>query len=124
VPFSDNSFDRLIASHVLEHIHHPEIALHEWSRIVKPSGIISIALPCDPGIAWRLGRYISSSKRAKINGVNEWGLFTALEHVNSIDKLIIMLRFFFGKEKECFWPFFVKSMDLNLFYVVHFHNEK
>jgi len=33
LPFPDNHFDRLIASHVLEHIYHPENALKKWNRI-------------------------------------------------------------------------------------------
>ncbi|MDR3235437.1 MAG: class I SAM-dependent methyltransferase [Prevotellaceae bacterium] len=124
LPFSDNEFDRLIAVHVLEHIYHPEKALREWSRVVKNEGIISILLPCDPGIAWRLGRYISSQHRAHKNGVNEWDLFVALEHVNSINGLMAMIRYFFEEKEEKFWPFFTKSMDMNLFYAVHIQNKK
>jgi ubiquinone/menaquinone biosynthesis C-methylase UbiE len=124
LPFSDNTFDRLIASHVLEHIYHPEKALKDWSRVVKNGGIITIALPCDPGIAWRLGRNTSSKHRASKNGVSEWGLFVALEHVNSIDKLISMIQYFFNNREEKYWPLHIKSMDLNLFYTVHIQNNK
>ena len=47
--YPDDSFDRLIATHVLEHLPNPVSVLSEWNRVVRPDGIISIVLPCDPG---------------------------------------------------------------------------
>jgi len=35
LPFADNSFDFLYASHVLEHFSNPEIVLREWLRVAK-----------------------------------------------------------------------------------------
>jgi ubiquinone/menaquinone biosynthesis C-methylase UbiE len=124
LPFQDNEFDRLVSLHVLEHIHHPEIALSEWSRVVKNNGIISILLPCDPGAPWRFGRYVSSRRRAEKTGMVEYDLFIALEHVNSINNLIAMIRYFFETREEKFWPFNIKTTDINLLYAVHIHNIK
>jgi SAM-dependent methyltransferase len=125
LPFPDNEFDRLVASHVLEHIHHPEMVLKEWSRVVKAGGVISIALPCDPGVAWRFGRYAYSRRAVGLkNGVSEYDLFVALEHVNAINGLMAMIQYFFDKRAETFWPFRIKLIDLNLFYIVHIINEK
>jgi ubiquinone/menaquinone biosynthesis C-methylase UbiE len=122
--FGNNVFDRLIATNVLEHIVHPEKALQEWSRIVKNGGIISIVLPCDPGIAWRLGRSILSRQKAKKAGITDWMMVVALEHVNAIDKLISMIRYFWDDIDEYFWPFIIPSIDINLFYIVHIINTK
>lgn len=33
--YEDNSFDRLIATHVLEHVYQPHPVLKEWRRVVK-----------------------------------------------------------------------------------------
>ena len=41
-------FDRLIAAHVLEHLPRPHEVLKEWARVVKPGGIISLVLACNP----------------------------------------------------------------------------
>jgi predicted SAM-dependent methyltransferase len=44
---SDSSVDLIYASHVLEHTgrHEYEKALNEWFRVLKPSGILRIAVP-------------------------------------------------------------------------------
>src|SRR4051812_5693705 len=41
----DNSYDFLLASHVLEHIANPLKALKEWRRIVRPAGTIILVVP-------------------------------------------------------------------------------
>ena len=58
----DNTFDRIIISHTLEHIHNPENFINEMLRVLKNDGYISIALPCDNGILWRLGRFLLQKK--------------------------------------------------------------
>ncbi len=45
LPFQDNTFDRIIASEVLEHIHNDEDALDELFRVLKPDGILAITVP-------------------------------------------------------------------------------
>ena len=50
-------FDRIIISHVLEHIPNPEPFLDQMFYILKKGGILSIALPSDPGLLWRFGRF-------------------------------------------------------------------
>jgi methionine biosynthesis protein MetW len=44
-PFADNTFDAVTMSCLLEHIMHPEHALLEARRVVKPSGKIVITIP-------------------------------------------------------------------------------
>jgi ubiquinone/menaquinone biosynthesis C-methylase UbiE len=66
--YPDQSFDRLIATHVLEHISNPVAALREWDRVVKQGGLLSIVLPCDPGLLWRrcLGPRRNATKRPAV----------------------------------------------------------
>lgn len=59
LPFSDNSFDLVIACEVLEHIESPELALREISRVSKRWMLVSV--PWEP--AWRIvnclrGKYL------------------------------------------------------------------
>lgn len=42
---ADDSFDYLIAAHVLEHIEDPILAIKNWVRVVKPGGHILVAVP-------------------------------------------------------------------------------
>ena len=45
LPFQDETFDRIIASEVLEHIYNDEDALSELFRVLKPQGILAITVP-------------------------------------------------------------------------------
>ncbi|MDG2300657.1 MAG: class I SAM-dependent methyltransferase [Acidimicrobiales bacterium] len=45
LPFQDKTFDRIIASEVLEHIFDDEEALRELFRVLKPQGILAITVP-------------------------------------------------------------------------------
>ncbi len=45
LPFADGSFDRVIASEILEHIPPDTLAIAELSRVLKPGGTIAITVP-------------------------------------------------------------------------------
>ena len=116
--YPDNSFDRLIATHVLEHLHNPVSVLKEWNRVVRPGGIISIVLPCDPGMLWRFGRHFGPRRNATKAGI-AYNYMQAAEHVNSIFNLVIFIRYHFELLNECWYPARIPVPDLNLFYVCH-----
>ena len=116
--YADNSFDRLIAIHVLEHIHQPHIVLREWYRVLKSGGVLSILIPTDPGLAWRLGRNMGPRRNALAKGI-EYDYVMAREHVNSCNNLIALLRHYFPESNEHWWPLLVPSIDLNLFFAFH-----
>ncbi len=50
IPFPNETFERIIISHCLEHIPFPEKFLFEMMSKLKPGGILSISLPTDPGL--------------------------------------------------------------------------
>ena len=45
LPFADGSFDKIIASEVLEHIPDDATALAELTRVLKPGGTIAVTVP-------------------------------------------------------------------------------
>jgi len=116
--YADSSFDRLIATHVLEHIYYPHLAIKEWCRVVKPGGVLSILIPTDPGLAWRLGRHLGPRKNAIAQGI-AYDYVMAREHVNSCNNLVALLKYYFPEHSDGWWPSHVSSVDLNLFYVFH-----
>jgi ubiquinone/menaquinone biosynthesis C-methylase UbiE len=116
--YADNSFDRLIATHVLEHITSPHLVIKEWRRVVKNGGIISIVIPTDPGVAWRLGRHFGPRRNALAQGI-AYDYVMAREHVNSCNNLIALLRHYFPELSEVWWPLPIPSIDLNLFFACH-----
>jgi SAM-dependent methyltransferase len=58
LPFSDATFDRIIASEVLEHIPDDIGAMHELARVLRPEGTMAITVPrCGPEVVnWLLSR--------------------------------------------------------------------
>jgi len=116
--FADHSFDRLIAAHVLEHLPNPHRVLREWVRVVRPGGVISLILPCDPGLAWRWGRHLGP-RRALLQRGLAYDYWMAREHINPIHNLVSFLRYYFDEIDESWRPFFLPSTDLNLFYIAH-----
>ena len=116
--FANASFDRLIATHVLEHLPRPHEVLKEWARVVRPGGVISILLPCDPGMAWRIGRGLGPRRKFRALGI-DYDYWMAREHINSIDKLISFIRYYFPRLDEDWHPLRIPSIDANLFYIAH-----
>jgi SAM-dependent methyltransferase len=122
IPFKNNYFDRVIMSHVLEHVTYPEIFLFNILKKLKKGGHLSISLPTDPGFLWRLGRLYQKifNVKTKLNLSNQdYDYMIATEHVNSIFNLISILKYHYKKNIICeeFLPFkFLKSPDCNLFY--------
>jgi SAM-dependent methyltransferase len=45
LPFADGTFDRVIASEVLEHVTDDQQALHEVARVLRPGGTLAATVP-------------------------------------------------------------------------------
>ena len=56
LPFPNDSFDVVICSEVLEHLHQHQDALTEIARVIKPGGRLAVSVPRDwpERICWRL----------------------------------------------------------------------
>jgi 2-polyprenyl-3-methyl-5-hydroxy-6-metoxy-1,4-benzoquinol methylase len=66
--FDDNSFDMIVALHVLEHVQNPERLVGEIRRILKPGGKFFAVMPCSGHI------------KARLAGVN-WHYLTPPQHL-------------------------------------------
>jgi SAM-dependent methyltransferase len=45
LPFPDDSFDRIIAAEVLEHLPNDHVAISELARVLKPTGRMAVTVP-------------------------------------------------------------------------------
>lgn len=116
--YPDSHFNRVVAVHVLEHIYQPHLVLKEWRRVVADGGVLSILIPGDPGIAWRLGRHLGPRRQALAQGI-PYDYVMAREHVNACNTLIALIRHYFPERTESWWPCGFPSIDMNLFFACH-----
>lgn len=72
--FETDSIDRLVATCLLAHLDHPEQALREWRRVVRPGGNISIYVPAEPGMLLRLLRHAAVAPKSRRHGQDHLAL--------------------------------------------------
>lgn len=60
LPFENDSFDVVVASHVLEHLQNPDFAIREMSRVLKKGGLLIVGTPIKPILISNLLNYIYS----------------------------------------------------------------
>jgi len=73
--FSDQQFDLVTAVEILEHLEHPEQALKEIWRILKPKGVLIITVPADKRL-WsdrdeRLGHRLRYTVESLVENVQQ-----------------------------------------------------
>jgi ubiquinone/menaquinone biosynthesis C-methylase UbiE len=119
--FDNGSFDRVIATCLLHHVEKPEKVLTEILRVLKPNGVATIFLPCDPGLAVRILRALTTARSANKHGFQGYYLMISREHRNHIGSLLNIVRYVFRHRqiKATFRPLGIPSWNLNGFVVVH-----
>ena len=122
LPLMSNSVDVVISFFSLEHIYPLDEHLNELHRVLKPGGVLVGGIPGEGGLAWGLGRLITSRRKVNKLKLFDYDKIIAWEHPNFADEIIDELDSIFLRKKIIFWPFRVHSIDLNL--VIKFIYEK
>lgn len=114
MPFDDESFDRVVVVHVLEHLPNLPGALDEVRRVLRPGGIFSVVLPCDPGLAYEVARKISAERIFKQRYKLPYGWLIRREHINSPGEIMTLLNQRFVRIHQAFFPLAAPIQNLNL----------
>ena len=119
LPFSGETYDRIISSCLFHHIDDPLQAFQELRRVAKNQCEIAIVFPTDPGMLNRFIKNAYTFRRAKRIGVIHPKLINALDHKNHIFSLIQILRFVYKNDtvKLRFRPFGLGGVNFNLLVV-------
>jgi SAM-dependent methyltransferase len=113
-PFDSNYFDRVVVIHVLEHLPDLPAAVAEVHRVLKPNGIFSVVLPCDPGLAYELARKISAERIFKTRYKMPYRWFARREHINSPAEIFHVLGQYFQIFDKAYFPLGVPLVNINL----------
>jgi len=114
LPFDDDSFDRVIAIHVLEHLRNLPAALDEVRRVLRPGGRLSVVIPCEGGFGYALGRRFTSQRIFEKRYGTSYDWYIRTEHFNVPSEIIGELNERFALEQRSWWPLRVPSVHLNL----------
>lgn len=115
LPFLDNSFDRILAIHLLEHLPNLPATIKEMHRLChKQNGCFSVVIPCEGGIMYSLARRLSAQRIFERNYNLPYKLFIEREHINTPAEILCELKRFFYVCQKTFFPFFIPSVHLNL----------
>ena len=120
VPLEDGSCDRVLVTCLLHHLVDPMAALNEMRRLVKVGGIVTILVPSDPGLLFRLLRHISSERKLKKMGFTFGKLLHAVEHRNHVQSLREQVEYVFASDEVNLktWPFPIRrTWNLNLLFI-------
>jgi SAM-dependent methyltransferase len=114
LPYENETFDRVVVVHVLEHLPDLPGCLDEVLRVLKPGGLFSVVLPCDPGLAYEAARKISAERIFKKRYGLPYGWLIRREHINSPGEILTLLGERFDEIDRTYWPLHVPISNVNL----------
>jgi phosphatidylethanolamine/phosphatidyl-N-methylethanolamine N-methyltransferase len=122
LPFESSSFDRVVSTCVLHHVGSPLEAALEMRRVTRNGGVVSVLMPTDPGLAYRVGKAITSGRVARRHGIAPLhDLVGALDHPNHFRSIRTQLMHVFRDDApEIDWfPWRLPGVEVNAFVVFH-----
>lgn len=112
--FEDDTFDRVVAIHVLEHLPNLPAALKEIRRVLKPEGVLSVVIPCEGGWVYEVARKISTKRMFERKYKTSYEWFIRSEHVNTAQEIIEEMEKEYLLSDKTFWPTRIPVINLNL----------
>lgn len=105
IPAPDDAFERIIASHVLEHLPNLPKAVKEIYRIChKQQGVFSVVIPCEGGFAYSIGRKLSIQRIFEKRYKEPYKWFIEREHVNVPQEILEEIFPYFELISSEFFP--------------------
>ena len=116
LPYQNDAFQTVISIYNLEHIVNLDRVFHEAHRVLKPKGYFLIALPCEGGLLWNIGRELTTRRNfQKQYGLN-YDKIIAYEHIWDLTSVITALQKtgLFQVYKQQMYPFYLPFHHINL----------
>lgn len=113
--FSEESFDRIIAIHVLEHLPNlPAFLAQAHQLLNKNDGIFIVVIPCEGGAGYWLGRKLFSQKLFEQRYHLPYKPFIKSDHLNTPEEILRELKRTFKVVHRRYYPLYLPSVHLNL----------
>ena len=114
LPFPDDHFDVVLSFYVLEHLHPITEAVDELLRVARPGGLLAGAIPTEGGLAWGLGRYLTSRRWLLRNTQIDPDKIICWGHPTFASEILATLESRARRRYLSFWPVRVPLLDPNL----------
>ncbi len=114
IPFPDQTFDRVLAVHVLEHLTNLPAALKEIYRVCKKEGQFCAVIPCEGGWFYEFCRSISAKRVFEKKYSQSYNWLICSEHVNSFEEVVEEIKKLFKVTHSFYFPFVLPSTHFNL----------
>jgi phosphatidylethanolamine/phosphatidyl-N-methylethanolamine N-methyltransferase len=118
--FNENSFQRVVSTCLFHHLENPLLALQELRRVTCDGGSVSVYLPSDPGIMYRIAQaLVSTSSLRKYFSKKEISFLRAGEHRNHVQSLTRLIEGVFAEDslKKYSFPLINLGWNFNFFYI-------
>jgi SAM-dependent methyltransferase len=113
-PWPDAFFDRVVVIHVLEHLRNLPAAIAEIRRLLKPTGVFDVVIPCEGGLAYSLARKISAERLFRRHFHMDYTPIIRSEHVSTYGEIMDELGRWFSPAAQSFFPLRVPVSTINL----------
>jgi SAM-dependent methyltransferase len=115
LPLADASVDVIVSFYSLEHLYPLRPYLDEMLRLLKPGGVLIGAIPAEGGLAWGLGRMLTSRRWFKKNTRIDPDKIICWEHPNFADEIVAEIDQQFERVILTRWPFpWLPFLDVSL----------
>jgi len=122
LPVESGTIDVVVSFFSLEHLYPLQPYLTEINRVLRHGGTLIGAIPAEGGVAWGLGRALTSRRWFKKNSSIDPDKIICWEHPNFADEIVRDLGLQFQLGSLDYWPLLVPYLDVNL--VIRFVYEK
>ncbi len=110
----NESFDLIVTFNSLEHLYPLSKFLTSYLKLLKTGGEFVGSIPAEGGIAWGLGRFLTTRRWFHKNTTIDPDKIICWEHPNFAPQIISELSKYFTQVKLSFWPLKIAILDINL----------
>jgi len=114
LPVQDGQADVVISFYSLEHLYPLQNYLDELKRILRPGGILVGAIPTEGGMAWGLGRFLTTRPYVLKHTSFNLDKIICWEHPNFAEYILRKLDDDFLGVHRGYWPLLFPLIDFNL----------